>query len=63
LGQAQSGQSPLRFAELLGDTRLLTLARRLAERTLAADPALQRPAHAELKKEVGEVSLDATALQ
>jgi ATP-dependent DNA helicase RecG len=63
LGQAQSGQSPLRFAELLGDTRLLTLARRLAERTLASDPALQKPAHAELKKEVGEVSLDATALQ
>ncbi|MEI6535159.1 MAG: helicase-related protein, partial [Verrucomicrobiaceae bacterium] len=50
LGSAQSGQAPLRFAELLGDTRLLTTARRLAERVLAADPELGKAEHAELRK-------------
>lgn len=40
LGHAQSGQSPLRFAELLADTRLVRLARQLAERTLDEDPQL-----------------------
>jgi len=43
LGHAQSGQAPLRFGELLADTRLVRLARQLAERTLDEDPQLQRP--------------------
>ncbi|MBL9118191.1 MAG: ATP-dependent DNA helicase RecG [Verrucomicrobiaceae bacterium] len=43
LGHAQSGQAPLRFAELLADTRLVRLARQLADRTLDADPQLARP--------------------
>ncbi len=63
LGSAQSGQAPLRFAELLGDTRLLTTARRLAERTLAADPELNQPKHAELKKLVGEDEAPAATMQ
>ena len=49
LGQAQSGQAPLRFGEMLADTRLVTLARRLAMRTLTADPELIRPEHALLR--------------
>ena len=63
LGQAQSGQAPLRFAELLADTRLLTLARRLAERTLKADPALEKPAHMALKALLATDTQDASALQ
>jgi len=43
LGHAQSGQAPLLFGELLADTRLVRLARQLAERTLDEDPHLQRP--------------------
>lgn len=43
LGHAQSGQAPLRFGELLADTRLVRLARQLAERTLDEDPHLRRP--------------------
>jgi ATP-dependent DNA helicase RecG len=54
LGSAQSGQAPLRFGELLADTRLVTLARRLAERTLADDPALTRPGHALLREMVAD---------
>ena len=42
LGHAQSGQAPLRFAELLADTRLVRLARQLAERTLDDDPTLDK---------------------
>ncbi len=40
LGRAQSGQGPLRFASLLADTRLVRLARQLAERALDQDPLL-----------------------
>ena len=40
LGRAQSGQGALRFAELLADTRLVRLARQLAERALEQDPSL-----------------------
>lgn len=54
LGSAQSGQAPLRFGELLGDTRLVTLARRLAERTLAEDPSLTQPGHALLREMVAD---------
>ncbi len=63
LGSAQSGQAPLRFAELLGDTRLLTTARLLAERILASDPDLSRPEHAELKSLVGEDDAPAATMQ
>jgi ATP-dependent DNA helicase RecG len=54
LGSAQSGQSPLRFGELLADTRLVTLARRLAERTLADDPSLTQAGHALLREMVAD---------
>ncbi|WP_051946657.1 ATP-dependent DNA helicase RecG [Verrucomicrobium sp. BvORR106] len=54
LGSAQSGQSPLRFGALLADTRLVTTARRLAERTLKEDPELTKPGHAHLRAMVGE---------
>ena len=51
LGHAQSGQAPLLFGELLADTRLVRLARQLAERTLEEDPHLQRPALAAFRDE------------
>lgn len=51
LGHAQSGQAPLRFGELLADTRLVRLARQLAERTLDEDPHLSRPALAAFRDE------------
>jgi ATP-dependent DNA helicase RecG len=44
----------LRFGELLADTRLVTLARRLAERTLADDPSLTQPGHALLRVMVAD---------
>ena len=43
LGREQSGQAPLQFAEMLADTRLVRLARQLAERTLDEDPQLRSP--------------------
>jgi ATP-dependent DNA helicase RecG len=49
LGHAQSGQAPLRFAELLADTRLVTTARQIAERTLAQDPTLSEAKHLSLR--------------
>ncbi len=63
LGSVQSGQAPLKFAELLGDTRLLTLARKLAERTLAEDPGLSRPDHAGLRTLVLETDAPSATLQ
>ena len=51
LGSAQSGQAPLLFGELLADTRLVRLARQLAERTLDEDPHLMRPALAAFRGE------------
>ncbi len=51
LGHAQSGQAPLRFGELLADTRLVRLARQLAEKTLDEDPRLQRPSLAAFRDE------------
>jgi ATP-dependent DNA helicase RecG len=51
LGHAQSGQAPLLFGELLADTRLVRLARQLAEKTLDEDPHLQRPALASFRDE------------
>ena len=50
LGHAQSGQAPLRFAELLADTRLVRIARQLAERTLNEDPTLTKPEHQRLRR-------------
>ncbi|MBK8037030.1 MAG: ATP-dependent DNA helicase RecG [Verrucomicrobiaceae bacterium] len=44
LGHAQSGEAPLLFGELLADTRLVRLARQLADKTLEDDPTLARPA-------------------
>lgn len=49
LGKAQSGQAPLKFAELLADTRLVRLARQLAEKTLDEDPLLEAPRLAEVR--------------
>ena len=49
LGHAQSGQAPLRFAELLADTRLVRTARALAERTFEEDPQLTKPEHLALR--------------
>ncbi len=54
LGHAQSGQAPLRFAELLADTRLVRIARQLAERTLNDDPTLAKPGHERLRAYVFE---------
>lgn len=51
LGHAQSGQAPLLFGELLADTRLVRLARQLAEKTLDEDPHLLRPALAAFREE------------
>ncbi len=51
LGHAQSGQAPLLFGELLADTRLVRLARQLAEKTLDEDPLLLRPALAVFRDE------------
>jgi ATP-dependent DNA helicase RecG len=51
LGHAQSGQAPLLFGELLADTRLVLLARQLAEKTLDEDPHLQRPSLAVFRDE------------
>ncbi|HEY2573006.1 MAG TPA: ATP-dependent DNA helicase RecG [Verrucomicrobiaceae bacterium] len=63
LGNDQSGQAPLKFVQLLGDTRLLTLGRRLAERTLADDPGLSQQAHAELRTLLLETGAPAATLQ
>ncbi|HEY1084349.1 MAG TPA: ATP-dependent DNA helicase RecG [Prosthecobacter sp.] len=49
LGKSQSGQAPLRFAELLADTRLVRLARQLAEKTLDEDPQMRTPRLAALR--------------
>ena len=54
LGHAQSGQAPLRFAELLADTRLVSLARQIAERTLTQDPSLSLPQHLRLRPHAEE---------
>lgn len=51
LGHAQSGQAPLLFGELLADTRLVRLARQLAEKTLDEDPLLLRPSLAAFRDE------------
>ncbi len=62
LGHAQSGQAPLRFAEMLADTRLVRLARQLAERTLDEDPELVRPEHAHLRHLLAETRMPSHAM-
>lgn len=59
LGQAQSGQAPLCFGEMLADTRLVTLARRLAMRTLTTDPDLAKAGHAILRPLIHEADAPA----
>ena len=63
LGSAQSGQAPLRFVELLADTRLVRLARQLAERTLDQDPTLSDPRHVALRQLAIEVDSPQAMLQ
>lgn len=63
LGSAQSGQAPLKFGELLADTRLVTLARRLAERTLMEDPDLKRPEHSPFRTFVLESAIPTATMQ
>lgn len=62
LGHAQSGQAPLRFAELLADTRLVRLARQLADRTLDADPDLSKPEHLHLRPLLEESRMPSHAM-
>ena len=63
LGKAQSGQAPLRFAELLADTRLVRIARTLAERTLDEDPDLQAARFDGIRKAVTESETTQATLQ
>jgi ATP-dependent DNA helicase RecG len=62
LGHAQSGQAPLRFAEMLADTRLVRLARQLADKTLDADPTLSLPQHAHLRAILEETKMPSHAM-
>jgi ATP-dependent DNA helicase RecG len=50
LGQAQSGSAPLRFGDFLADTRLISLARTLAQRILSRDPKLEEPRWEDLRQ-------------
>jgi ATP-dependent DNA helicase RecG len=50
LGTAQSGELTLQVADLFKDSALLADARADADETLAADPKLQRPDHALLRR-------------
>jgi ATP-dependent DNA helicase RecG len=49
LGTRQSGLPDMRFAQLLGDTRLVQRAREVATRILERDPGLTRPEHAAIR--------------
>lgn len=63
LGRAQSGQSPLRFAAYLADTRLVSTARKLAERALDKDPLLKDPRFDDLRAFVIQSEGDGATLQ
>jgi ATP-dependent DNA helicase RecG len=63
LGRAQSGQGALRFAELLADTRLVRLARQLAERTLDQDPQLADPRFAAVRATLLEIERPQAMMQ
>ena len=54
LGTRQSGLPPLRFADLLRDIDLLTIARREAASLLSRDPELLRPEHAVTSRVLAE---------
>jgi ATP-dependent DNA helicase RecG len=51
-GTQQHGLPPLRIADLRRDRELLGEARREAERLFAADPGLQRPEHARIRRQM-----------
>lgn len=51
--RAQIGQAPLPFAEFLADTRLVRLARRIAERTPDDDTTFSKSGHAALRVRTG----------
>ncbi len=63
LGRAQSGQGALRFAELLADTRLVRLARQLAERTLDQDPGLADTRFDRIRDSVLQLELPQAMMQ
>lgn len=63
LGRAQSGQGCLRFPELLADTRLVGIARKLAERTLHQDPQLMDPRFESVRASLLEVELPQAMMQ
>jgi RecG-like helicase/REP element-mobilizing transposase RayT len=63
LGRAQSGQGALRFAELLADTRLVRLARQLAERTLEQDPSLSDSRFDAIRASVLQLELPQAMMQ
>lgn len=50
LGTAQSGLADLVLGDLVRDTRLVRLARRLAAEVIAKDPGFQSPEHATLRR-------------
>jgi RecG-like helicase/REP element-mobilizing transposase RayT len=63
LGRAQSGQGSLRFPELLADTRLVGIARKLAERTLDQDPHFMDPRFAGIRGTLLETELPQAMMQ
>ena len=63
LGRAQSGQGSLRFPDLLADTRLVGIARKLAERTLDQDPELLDPRFAAVRAALLEIELPQAMMQ
>jgi len=63
LGKAQSGQAPLKFAEFLADTRLVRLARQLAEKTLDEDPQLLAARFAEIRPFIFKEDVSQAMLQ
>ncbi len=63
LGHAQSGQGSLRFPELLADTRLVRIARQLAERTLDQDPQLNAARFAAVRASLLEIDLSQAMMQ
>jgi len=54
-GSRQSGMPDLKIAKLLRDIEVLVEARRAAFELVAADPALNRPEHRPLRREIRDV--------
>jgi ATP-dependent DNA helicase RecG len=63
MGKAQSGQAPLKFAELLADTRLFRLARQLDEKTLDEDPLLKATRFAEIRPFIFQEDIQQAMMQ